>query len=86
MAASRNARRTNQTSTPGLRIENVSDQLFINEHLTSSNKILLNKAKEVAKIRNYRYIWVKEGVVYARKEDRAKVQRILAESDLDKLV
>lgn len=50
LAVFRNTRITDRRSTPRLKNKNIFDKLFINEHPTSFNKILLNKTKKVAKI------------------------------------
>lgn len=73
-------------SGPGFGIENVSKNLFINEHLTSFTKSLLRNAKSAARSRNYKYVWVRNNAVFVRKDDRAKAVRILSDNDLNKIV
>lgn len=72
-------------SQPGLVIDNISRGLFINEHLTSNTKLLLKKAKDMSKSNNYKYVWVRNGSVFARKNDRSRVLRIITESDVQKM-
>lgn len=85
LAAAKNKRQQNETSTPGLTIEGISNKLFINEHLTGLTKSLLNAAKGSAKTKNYKYVWVREGGVYVRKEDQSRIIRIFSEDDVKKM-
>lgn len=86
LAAAKLTRRSpDNISTRGLEIENISKELYINEHLTSKNKLLLKKSKEMARTKNYKYIWVRNGTVFARKDDRSRVMKILNEIDVTKM-
>lgn len=85
IAAAKAKRLASPNNPPGLKIEGISNGLFINEHLTNKNKLLLTKAKEMAKTSNYKYIWVRNGYVFARKNDRSKVLKIQSECDLSKM-
>lgn len=85
MASAKSKRKAIGTSSPGLNIENVSNRLFINEHLTSYTKKLLKNAKDTAKTKFFKYVWVREGCVYIRKDDTARVIRISSLDDVNKL-
>lgn len=85
LAAAKAKRLTSSNNSPGLIIEGISHGLFVNEHLTNKNKLILIKAKEMAKKSSYKYIWARNGHIFARKNDRSKVFKILSESDIDKL-
>lgn len=62
-----------------------SVKVFINEHLSPENKILLSKAKEVARAKGYQYVWSRDGKIFVRKENGEKCRKIEFFSDLDKL-
>lgn len=64
---------------------NSSAKVFINEHLSPENKLLLNKAKEVAKSKGYKYVWSRDGKIFVRRESGEGYRKIELSSDLDKL-
>ncbi|XP_047992793.1 uncharacterized protein LOC125231392 [Leguminivora glycinivorella] len=82
LAAAR-ARRGLTTADAGL--DGPSTNIYLNEHLTPANKMLLKRAREVKSELNYSYVWVKEGKIFVRKNDTSRVIRIVSESDLLKL-
>lgn len=58
--------------------------IYINEHLTSSNKLLLKKCKEAAKSKMYQYVWTKNGRIFMRQNDTSPALQIFDEEDLIK--
>lgn len=60
--------------------------VFVNEHLCLENKVLLSKTIQRKKDKNWRFVWVSEGKVLARKSENSKVIHISCEDDLAKLV
>lgn len=85
LAAAKLKRRSPDNSSRGLKVEHISKELYINEHLTYKNKQILKMSKEKARSKNYKYVWVSNGTVFARKEDRSKVIKILNENDVNKI-
>ncbi|XP_026745842.1 uncharacterized protein LOC113507180 [Trichoplusia ni] len=65
--------------------ENTS-RIYFNEHLTSCKKMLLNKVKKLAVEKQYKYVWVKNFSILARKTDSSTAIHISSEDDLKKLV
>lgn len=63
-----------------------NNRVYFNDHLTSFNKTLLRKTKDLAKEKNYRFVWVKNCSVMARKNDTSPVLHIHSESDLKKML
>ncbi|KAJ0173824.1 hypothetical protein K1T71_006696 [Dendrolimus kikuchii] len=59
--------------------------IYVNDHLTQRNKNLLNKAKNLAKENNFKYIWVRHSKIMARKSDTSPVFFIKSENDLLKI-
>ncbi|XP_041985656.1 uncharacterized protein LOC121737969 [Aricia agestis] len=72
-----------------LKLENLgftsSGKVYLNDHLTQRNKSLLNKAKSMAKERNFKYVWVKHSKIMVRKSDTSPILFIKNENDLKKI-
>lgn len=60
-------------------------RVFINDHLTVDNKILLNKAKALAKEKNFAFTWVKGSKIFMRRNPTSPIMAIKTEGDLKKL-
>lgn len=61
-------------------------KIFVNDHLTPQNKGLLSKAKDLAKERDFQYVWVKHCKIMARKNTTSPVINIKTEKDLLKIL
>ncbi|XP_059055163.1 uncharacterized protein LOC131849175 [Achroia grisella] len=59
--------------------------IFVYENLTTYNKGLLKKIKDIAKSKQYQFIWVKNGKIYVRKSDTFPAIHINSEEDFTKL-
>lgn len=59
--------------------------VYINEHLTLSNKLLFRQCREAAKKADYRFVWIKHGVILARKSETSPVLAIRSTNDLAKI-
>lgn len=59
--------------------------IFINEHLCPTLKKLLGQAVARKKERQWKYVWTREGKVFARKSDNSRVLRISVVQDLEKM-
>ncbi|KAF9417195.1 hypothetical protein HW555_005706 [Spodoptera exigua] len=46
-----------------------NQKIYINDHLTIKNKLLLSKAKKSAAEANFQYVWIKHAKIHARKVD-----------------
>lgn len=68
-----------------LSVPNVSDNVYINEHLTAKNMDLLMRVRNLAKEKTYKYVWTRNSTIYVRRDDRAKVLSIKSVADLSKL-
>lgn len=70
---------------------NLSSKIYVNDHLTADNKMLLNKAKSLANEINEagekkcKYVWVKHCRIYVRKNDNSELILIRGENDLKKI-
>lgn len=63
-----------------------SSSFFINQHLTSYKKGLLDMAKRLMSEGVYSFAWVKDGKVYVRKTPTSKIIRVRTFEDFDQSV
>lgn len=59
--------------------------IFVNEHLTMLNKMLLSEAIKAKKNKNWKFVWTKNGKVYARKAENSGIIDIKTISDIAKI-
>lgn len=60
-------------------------RVYINENLNAFYKDLLWRAKERAKETGFKYVWVRRGKIFARKDESTAVIRVTCHADLGKL-
>jgi predicted nucleic acid-binding Zn-ribbon protein len=60
-------------------------KVFVNYHLTTSNKLLYKKTKEIAKNKLYQFFWIKRCRIYTRKDEKSPAILVRRESDLSKI-
>lgn len=79
-------RRDVTTSDLGLP-QHVPARMYINERLTRANRVLLGKAREAKRELGWRFVWTKEGRIYARRDDTpsSRAQRLRNEDDLERV-
>lgn len=61
------------------------DRIFINEHLTNENKMLFAKSRQFAKGNHYKFVWVRNGHIFLRKDERTKIILVENEETFSKL-
>ncbi|KAL4714499.1 hypothetical protein ACJJTC_017562 [Scirpophaga incertulas] len=62
-----------------------SHRIYINDHLTSSNKQLLSKAKTLARENGFQFVWVKHAKIFVRKDSTSPFFTVAKEKDLLKI-
>lgn len=62
-----------------------SRRFYINEHLTLRKKILFSRARDLAKEKGYKYVWVRNANIMLRKIDEGRVLHIRNDKDLQKI-
>ncbi|KAI5636741.1 hypothetical protein NE865_10567 [Phthorimaea operculella] len=72
--------------TSDIGISGEPKKVYVNEHLTPANKLLHKQTREKAVAAQYRYVWVRDGKIFARKNDTSATVRISNSVDLRKLV
>ena len=60
-------------------------RVYVNERLTRANRQLFFRARQAGTQHNWRYVWTKEGRIFARRQDGQKVERIRCEDDIGKI-
>lgn len=86
LAASKRIKRTTTNSGgPGLKVGNLGNSIFINDHLSKENKILLKRTKDTAKEKNYKFVWVRNCIICIRKNESSPAKTIKSEIDLIKM-
>lgn len=61
-------------------------RIYVNDHLSPRNKMLLRQAKQKAKEKGYAYCWVRNCTVMVRKSETTPVIHITSEECLKKIV
>ncbi|XP_041987916.1 uncharacterized protein LOC121739495 [Aricia agestis] len=62
-----------------------NSKIYVNDHLTLENKQLLNKAKVLAKQKDFSFIWVKNCKILAKKNPTSSTHAIKTDMDLKKI-
>ncbi|CAG9134856.1 unnamed protein product [Plutella xylostella] len=62
-----------------------NNRIYVNDHLSSTQKKLLNDSKNIAKNKGYQFVWVKFAKIHVRKNDTSPVYVINSAGDLNKL-
>ncbi|XP_047543224.1 uncharacterized protein LOC125075556 [Vanessa atalanta] len=81
----RAARVRRGADTTGLEIDKEPKRFYINERLTKTNRVLFYHAREEGRRNGWRYIWTREGRIYARRSKDTAAQRIKTQNDISKV-
>ena len=60
------------------------DRFFVNETLTLQRRLLRDRAKK--SLTTYKFHWVKNGTIFAKKNENTRPIRVYSEATLDKLI
>ncbi|XP_050555370.1 uncharacterized protein LOC126911582 [Spodoptera frugiperda] len=72
-------------TTADLNLHGQPKRVYVNEHLTRSNARLFHLAREAGQRSRYKYVWTREGRIYARKEDGVSAVRIRSDADIKEI-
>lgn len=81
----RAARVRRRMSTEGLGLKTAPCTFFINERLTRTNRALFYQARKAGERNRWRYVWTREGRIYARRDTGAPAHRVRCETDIKKV-
>lgn len=62
-----------------------TERIFVNENLSPENKEILYETKKVAKEKQYKFVWTRNGKILVRENEQGKVIQIKNVKDLQKL-
>ncbi|KAL4715887.1 hypothetical protein ACJJTC_014619 [Scirpophaga incertulas] len=68
-----------------LSISGTVQKIYINEHLTPKNKQLFRMCRIEASKQNFKYVWIKNGTILARKTDSSPIFAVRSEQDVKKI-
>ena len=67
-------------------LKKLKEPLYLNENLPRHLSILRGKANKLRNELDYKYLWMKNGVILLRKADHSEVISIRLPSDLNKII
>lgn len=73
------------TPARGIKVEGVGDGIFINEHLSPKNRNLFKLARDAARTASFKFVWSRNGSIYARKDERSRIVTIKSSDDVSKI-
>lgn len=80
------AARSLKTSLTTSDIDVVSPgRIFVNDHLTVKNNMLLSLAKPLAREHNYQFVWVKHMKIFVRRDPTWKTFNVKTERDIQNI-
>lgn len=77
--------KTTKPTADNLKTDEPKKRIFVNDELTAFNRFLLWKTKNKAKELSWRFVWVKDGKIMAKKDESARIIYIRNEPDIEKL-
>lgn len=72
-------------TTTDIEMPGESRKFYMNERLTRRNRKLFGKVREAAAHQKWKYVWTKNGNIFARKDDGKAAIRVRAEADVSKI-
>ncbi|XP_063380852.1 uncharacterized protein LOC134667383 [Cydia fagiglandana] len=81
----RAARRARGADTSGFDLPGPPRRFYVNERLTRTNRQLFYKARHEGSRLNWRYVWTRDGRIYARRQPNTQSHRVRTEDDLIKI-
>lgn len=78
------ARRARGADTTGFGLPGPSRRFYVNERLTRTNRLLFYNARQAGARLRWKYVWTRDGRIYARRVPNSAAHRIRTEADLMK--
>lgn len=72
-------------TTADIELSGPASTLYLSDHLTPSNKLLLKLARQFKTEHDYQYLWTRDCKIFLRKNEKCKVIHIVSESVLKNL-
>lgn len=67
-------------------IAGVTREIFYRERLSRKLKSILDQARDTAKKEGWRFVWVRQGGIFARRSEGQKAVRIQSQLDIENLI
>lgn len=80
------ARKHRNLNAGALGLGEEANRVFINEHLTKENKMLLSSCKQIAREANFKFVWTKNCRIFVRRNEVSPPILIASPSELSKIV
>uniref|UniRef100_A0A1Y1LGC7 FP protein C-terminal domain-containing protein n=1 Tax=Photinus pyralis TaxID=7054 RepID=A0A1Y1LGC7_PHOPY len=80
--ARRKVKRNLSTSDIGM---TSGDTIYVNENLTSCRRKLLFRARQTQKEIGFKFLWTKNGFIYARKDEKSPITEINSTEDIERI-
>ncbi len=72
-------------STRHMNLRTPSDNpVYVNEAFSPARRRLFKEARQVKQEKNLKYLWIRGGNIFMRKEEQAPVVQVTCQADLDK--
>ncbi|KAJ2941727.1 hypothetical protein O0L34_g10535 [Tuta absoluta] len=82
----RNARVRRNLTTTDMGLPGSAKRVYVNERLTGQNRLLFKRAKDEKKLKDWKYVWTKNGKILAKQgEGDSKVYHIAKASYIEKV-
>ncbi|XP_063821186.1 uncharacterized protein LOC135071323 [Ostrinia nubilalis] len=81
----RAARVRRAVTTEGLSLAGPPRPFYINERLTKHHRQLFQKARELARNHNFKYVWTREGCIFTRQAEGKPRHRLRSDADLSRV-
>ncbi|XP_052753906.1 uncharacterized protein LOC128201312 [Galleria mellonella] len=78
-------RGTRGLKTKDVGIPGEDRRIYVNEHLTVNNKLLLKKVKDKAKTKLYKFVWVKNCQIFVRRNENSPALLMRNDTDITKI-
>lgn len=72
-------------TTEGMAVPGSPCPYYLNERLTKPHRQLFMKTREEARRRSWKYVWTREGRIFARREQGTPAYRIRSDMDVEKV-
>lgn len=73
-------------TTEMLQVAGGQRRVYLNEHLTKSNRVLFSKARSVGSQLKFKYVWSSNGNIFMRRTETSSVLSVSTETILEKLL
>ncbi|XP_072946388.1 uncharacterized protein [Epargyreus clarus] len=71
--------------TAGVIVGSEPRTFYINERLTYNNKQLFYKVRDAGRRKGWRYMWTRDGYIYARRDSESPRYRVRTDADINKI-